>query len=63
MTPYGRLKIEPTIRLSDVEWLLQSGEDLEAIAGRLEVTEGGILKALRTAGAKDLLAQATRGRD
>ena len=60
MMPYGRLKIEPTIRLSDVEFLLDSGEDILRIAVRLSVQPNTLEKALQRSGRADLLAKARR---
>ena len=60
MMPYGRLKIEPTIRLSDVEFLLDSGEDILRIAARLGVQPNTLEKALQRSRRADLQTKARR---
>ena len=60
MSAYGRLTIEPTLRLSEVEWLLDSGEDTDRVAARLATTPGAIEKACRDAKRADLLAKVHR---
>lgn len=61
MNPYGRLTIKPTADLATVEWLLDSGEDLDRIAARIGSTPGAILKAARVAELPGLLAKVQHG--
>ena len=61
MKPYGSLNLPPTVRLTEVEWLMDSGEDLDRVAARLCTTPGAILKAARRSGTPGLLAKVNHG--
>ena len=43
--------------LADVDWLLQAGESPHHIATRLDITPGGIARALAHAGRHDTAAR------
>ena len=59
---YGSLQIDTVIDLTNVEFLLDSGEDILRIAARLGVQPNTLEKALQRSGRADLLAKAARGR-
>ena len=59
---YGSLQIDTVIDLTNVEFLLDSGEDILRIAARLSVQPNTLEKALQRSGRADLLAKAARGR-
>ena len=62
MKPYGSLNLPPTVRLTEVEFLMDSGEDVYAIAARLGVKAATIEKTLHRSGRTDLVAKISRGR-
>ena len=59
---YGSLQIDTVIDLTNVEFLLDSGENILRIAARLGVQPNTLEKALQRSGRADLLAKAARGR-